>query len=55
MKGDEDLGEDITMKGEKFHYNQKQSTLLQYDAEDEVAAAINARIAAQNPTTSMHQ
>ena len=21
MNGDEDLGEDITMKGEKFHYN----------------------------------
>ena len=23
MNGDEDLGEDITMKGEKFHYNQR--------------------------------
>jgi len=23
MNGDEDLGQDITMKGEKFHYNQK--------------------------------
>ena len=23
MNGDEDLGEDITMKGEKFHYNQQ--------------------------------
>ena len=22
MNGDEDLGEDITMKGQKFHYNQ---------------------------------
>ena len=22
MNGDEDLGQDITMKGEKFHYNQ---------------------------------
>jgi len=21
MNGDEDLGQDITMKGEKFHYN----------------------------------
>ncbi len=21
MNGDEDMGEDITMKGEKFHYN----------------------------------
>ena len=23
MNGDEDLGEDITMKGDKFHYNQR--------------------------------
>ena len=23
MNGDEDLGEDILMKGEKFHYNQR--------------------------------
>jgi len=23
MNGDEDLGEDIIMKGEPFHYNQK--------------------------------
>merc|ERR550514_888237 len=30
MNGDEDLGQDITMKGEKFHYNQD-STLLQTD------------------------
>ena len=22
MKGDEDLGQDITMKGQPFHYNQ---------------------------------
>ena len=25
MNGDEDLGEDITMKGDKFHYNQRPS------------------------------
>jgi len=25
MNGDEDLGQDITMKGEKFHYNQAPS------------------------------
>jgi len=25
MNGDEDLGQDITMKGEKYHYNQEQS------------------------------
>ena len=26
MKGDEDLNQDITMKGEKFHYHQEPST-----------------------------
>merc|ERR1712178_34617 len=26
MNGDEDLGEDITMKGDKFHFNQKPET-----------------------------
>ena len=30
MNGDEDLGQDITMKGEKFHYNQ----LLQLNGDD---------------------
>ena len=29
MNGDEDLGQDITMKGEKFHYNQ-QGNLVQF-------------------------
>merc|ERR1711934_1018924 len=28
MNGDEDLGQDITMKGEKFHYNQ--NNLVQF-------------------------
>ena len=28
MNGDEDLGQDITMKGEKFHYNQ--ANLVQF-------------------------
>ena len=27
MNGDEDLGEDITMKGNKFHFNQEASLL----------------------------
>ena len=31
MNGDEDLGEDITMKGNKFHFNQEAS-LVQWDA-----------------------
>ena len=28
MKGDEDLGQDITMKGQPFHYSQKNNELL---------------------------
>ena len=28
MNGDEDLGQDITMKGEKFHYAQDQQQVL---------------------------
>ena len=28
MNGDEDLGEDITMKGAKFHFNQQQQALF---------------------------
>ena len=31
MNGDEDLGQDITMKGEKFHYNQ--NSLLQLEGD----------------------
>merc|ERR1711998_215622 len=34
MNGDEDLGQDITMKGEKFHYQQKQ--LIQLNGDDAV-------------------
>merc|ERR1740127_318700 len=30
MNGDEDLGEDITMKGDKFHFNQKPYRLSQF-------------------------
>ena len=30
MNGDEDLGQDIIMKGEKFHYQQKEPTLVQF-------------------------
>ena len=28
MNGDEDLGQDITMKGEKFHFNQENQQKL---------------------------
>merc|ERR550514_781540 len=37
MNGDEDLGQDIIMKGEKFHYNQQ--SLAQGDGEGEAKAA----------------
>ena len=38
MNGDEDLGEDITMKGDKFHFAQN----IQLSAEPEAAAAVKA-------------
>jgi hypothetical protein len=31
MNGDEDLGEDIIMKGEPYHYNQKKQNLVQWN------------------------
>merc|ERR1719213_979377 len=31
MNGDEDLGEDIIMKGEPYHYNQKKQSLAQWN------------------------
>merc|ERR1711934_227532 len=33
MRGDEDLGQDITMKGQPFHYNQRNNDLLVQFAE----------------------
>ena len=36
MNGDEDLGQDITMKGEKFHYNKMAQ--LEGDGKAEAAA-----------------
>ena len=30
MNGDEDLGEDITMKGDKFHFIQKPAEYVQF-------------------------
>merc|ERR1712227_747364 len=36
MNGDEDLGQDITMKGEKFHYQQQQ--LIALNGEGDAAA-----------------
>jgi hypothetical protein len=36
MNGDEDLGQDITMKGEKFHYNQQMVQLPACDGSNGV-------------------
>jgi len=30
MNGDEDLGQNIIMKGDKYHYNQKEQNLVQF-------------------------
>ena len=41
MNGDEDLGEDITMKGQKFHFNQQPQpigALMQMQGDGEAAA-----------------
>ena len=45
MNGDEDLGEDITMKGNKFHFNQYEN--VQLYAEPAAAAAPAAATAAK--------
>jgi len=39
MNGDEDLGEDITMKGEKFHYVDRSNVQLSPDLEPEAGEA----------------
>ena len=48
MNGDEDLGEDITMKGNKFHFNQEAS-LVQWDAKGLPAIPYPAQDAKQAP------
>ena len=47
MNGDEDLGEDITMKGDKFHFNQ----YLQMDAEPAANATANATASTGTPAS----
>ena len=47
MNGDEDLGQDITMKGEKFHY--QQSALIALNAEPAAAAPAKAAAAPVPP------
>ena len=41
MNGDEDLGEDITMKGDKFHYNQELAQISQVPTGDKVEVRMN--------------
>ncbi len=41
MNGDEDLGEDITMKGAKFHFNQAARMQMTGEGKTEPAASIH--------------
>ena len=50
MNGDEDLGQDITMKGEKFHY--QQNALIQLNADPPAAAAAAPAAAAAAPAAA---
>jgi hypothetical protein len=47
MNGDEDMGEDITMKGDKFHFNQ----YVMMDAEPAANATANATATAPSAGT----
>merc|ERR1719163_695890 len=47
MNGDEDLGQDITMKGEKFHYNQ--NSLVQMYAEPAAAVPPPEKVSILDP------
>jgi len=47
MNGDEDLGEDISMKGDKFHFNQ----YVMMDAEPAANATANATVSAGTPAS----
>ena len=50
MNGDEDLGEDITMKGDKFHYVQRQPVKgVTFAQEDPVAADADKPAPIQGP------
>jgi hypothetical protein len=53
MNGDEDLGEDITMKGDKFHYVQgapANQTNVQTEAEPEKVHTLDPKINRQHTT-----
>ena len=48
MNGDEDLGQDITMKGQKFHYNQRDVTPEGKNCDCGACPACNQRANATN-------
>merc|ERR1712078_729071 len=41
MNGDEDLGEDIIMKGEPYHYNQKKGSMAQLEPVSDEAEKVS--------------
>ena len=54
MNGDEDLGEDIIMKGKPFHYNQKNETTLVQTSEAPVSDEAEKVSVLQTPIAGTH-
>merc|ERR1719454_325065 len=54
MNGDEDLGEDIIMKGKPFHYDQKNATALAQTQEPPVTDEAEKVSVLQTPIAGMH-
>ena len=54
MNGDEDLGEDIIMKGNPFHYDQKKATALAQIKEAPVADEAEKVSVLQTPIAGVH-
>ena len=54
MNGDEDLGEDIIMKGKPFHYDQKNATALAQIKEAPVSDEAEKVSVLQTPIAGVH-
>ena len=54
MNGDEDLGEDIIMKGKPFHYDQKNATALAQTSESPVSDEAEKVSVLQTPIAGTH-
>ena len=54
MNGDEDLGEDIIMKGKPFHYDQKNATALAQTSEAPVSDEAEKVSVLQTPIAGTH-